>query len=165
MKEVERQVKTLALLLDFTKVDFCLGEQINLIKKLQLLLGVPFNIEKLDYRVITNTKCLIATAQTNFGTEVAGHDNFPSKIEITVSNKWTSSEQKNSKYVVVVRCAMENEQTFNDNPYATMKVAVIKNILKKHKKKCDDERMNHINVEEQCLEQEEVRKITRLWPI
>ena len=112
--------------------------------------------------MIKSTKCLIAIAQTNFGTEVAGHDNFPSKIVMMVSNKWTKILHEivgteNAKYVVAVRCAMENEQTFNDNAYATLKFAFIKNILKKHKKKCDDERIKGINVEEPCLEEEEVR--------
>ena len=44
-----------------------------------------------------------------------------------------------------------------------MKFSFIKTILKKHKKTCGDERMNDINVEEPCLEQEEVRKIIRIW--
>ena len=58
-KEVERQVKTLEPQLDFTSVDFCPGEQIKLIKKLQLLPGIPYNVEKLEYRTIKDTKCLL----------------------------------------------------------------------------------------------------------
>ena len=167
-KEVERQIKTLAPQLDFTSVDFCPGEQIKLINKLQLLSGVPFNLEKLEYRVIKNTKCLIATAQTNFGTEVTGHDNFPAKIEMTVSNKWTKILHsivgtENVKYVVAVRCAMENEQTYNDKPYATMKFAFIKTVLKRHSKTCDDEKMSDVDLEAPNLELEEVRKIVRQW--
>ena len=84
-KEVQRQVKILAPQLDFTGVDFCSEEQIKLIKKLQLF---PYNVEKLEYRAIKDIKCLIATVQTNFGVDVTDHDNFSSKIETTVSNKW-----------------------------------------------------------------------------
>ena len=87
-KEVQRQVKTLAPQLDFTGVDFCSEEQIKLIKKLQLFSYNPYNVEKLEYRAIRDSKCLIATVQTNFGVDVTDHDNFSSKIETTVSNKW-----------------------------------------------------------------------------
>ena len=42
-------MKTLAPQLDFTSEDFCPGEQIKLINKLQLLPGVQFHIAKLEY--------------------------------------------------------------------------------------------------------------------
>ena len=85
---------------------------------------------------------------------------------MTVSNRWTKILHdivgtENAKYVVAVPFAMENEQTFNDNPYATVKLAFIKTILKKHKKTCDDVKMNKINVDAPNLEQEQVSKIVR----
>ena len=167
-KQAERQVKTLAPQLDFASVNFCPGEQIKLINKLQLLPGISYNVEKLEYRTIKNTKCLITTFYEFWCRRVTDHDNFLSKIEMNILNKWTKILNSivgtdNAKYVVTVRCAMENEETFNDKSDVTMKFVFIKTILKKHKKTCDDERMNNINVEEPCLEQEEVRKIIRLW--
>ena len=44
-KDVERQIKTLQPQLDFTSEDFCSGEQIKLMNKLQLLPDTPFNIQ------------------------------------------------------------------------------------------------------------------------
>ena len=117
-KEVERQIKTLAPQLDFTSIDFCPGEQIKLITKLQLLPGIPYNVEKLDYRTIKNTKCLIATAQTNFGAEVPDQGDFQLKIEMTISNKWSKIVASvvgtdNAKYVVC-RTLRHGKQKFND---------------------------------------------------
>ena len=87
---------------------------------------------------------------------------------MTISNKWSKILASvvgtdNAKYVVAVRCAMENEQKFNDKSYATMKFAFIKAILKKYKQTCDDERMININVDEPSLDNEDVRKIVRQW--
>ena len=61
-KEVEREIKKLQPQMDFRSVDFCSGETIKLINKLQLLPAIPYNLLKLDYRTIRN-----ATAQANFG--------------------------------------------------------------------------------------------------
>ena len=66
-KEVEREIKKVQPQMDFRSVDFCSGETIKLINKLQLLPAIPYNLLKLDYRTIRNARCLIATAQANFG--------------------------------------------------------------------------------------------------
>ena len=58
---------------------------------------------------------------------------------------------------------MENEQTYNDNPYATMKFAFIQSILKRYSETFDDEKMSDVDLEAPNLELEEVRKIVRQW--
>ena len=60
-KEVGGEIKKVQPQLDFTSVDFCSGETIKLINKLQLLPAIPYNILKLDYRTIRNARCLIDT--------------------------------------------------------------------------------------------------------
>ena len=94
-----------------------------------------------------NAKCLIATAETNFGAGVEGHADFPPKVEMTISNKWTKLLQslvgtEDVKYIAAVRCAMEQEQLFNDKSYATMKFALVKTLVKKQNKLCDDDSMD-----------------------
>ena len=64
-KEVERKIKKVLPQLDFTYEDFCSGEQVKLINKLQLLPAMPLNVVKLEYHTIRNATCLIATAQRN----------------------------------------------------------------------------------------------------
>ena len=88
-KEVEREIRKVQRQLDFTSPDFCSGEKIKLFNKLQLLPAVPYNVGKLEYRTIRNAKCLIATAQSNFGDPIEGHEDFPPMVEFTVSNKWS----------------------------------------------------------------------------
>ena len=72
-----------------------------------------------------------------------GQDGSSSKVVFTVSNKWVKNLHsligtKYEKYIATVRCDMGNEQTYNDVPYATMKFAYIKTILKKHRRTCAD---------------------------
>ena len=45
-------------------------------------------VKKLEYRVIRKDKCLVATGQINFGDRIPGHEEYPSLVEMTVSNKW-----------------------------------------------------------------------------
>ena len=88
-RDVEREIKKVQSQLDFTSEDFCPGETIKLINKLQLLPAIPYNILKLEYRTIRNARCLIATAQANFGDAIEGHEDFPPIVEMTISNKWS----------------------------------------------------------------------------
>ena len=131
-KEVEREIRKVQPQLDFTSPDFCSGEQIKLFNKLQLLPAVPYNVVKLEYRTIRNAKCLIATAQSNFGDPIEGHEDFPPMVEFTVSNKWSKLLSpligtSDVKYIIATRCNMETEQTFGDKAYATMKFDFAKN--------------------------------------
>ena len=151
--------------LDFRSEDFCGGETIKLINKLQLLPAIPYNLLKLDYRTIRNAKCLIATAQANFGDAIEGHDDFPPIVEMTVSNKWAKLLHslvgtKDVKYIIGTRCNMDQEQTFGDKKYATMKYEFAKTIVKKYMELCDDETV-HINCDEPNLKSEAVKRAVR----
>ena len=164
-KEVEREVKKVQPQLDFRSVDFCSGETIKLINKLQLLPAIPYNLLKLDYRTIRNARCLIATAEANFGDDIEGHEDFPPIVEMTVPNKWSkllSSLVGTSdvKYVIATRCAMAEEQTFADKKYATMKFEFAKTILKKYMDICDDETVS-INLDDPNMYSEDVKKAVR----
>ena len=164
-RETERGIKKVQPQLDFTSPDFCGGETIKLFNKMQLLPEVPYNLLKLDYRTIRNTKCLIATAQVNFGDPIEGHEDFPPIVEMTVSNKWAKLLQSligtsNVKYIIATRCNMEKEQSFNGKEYATMKFEYAKTILTKHMDVCDDETVN-INCEEPNLNDDAVKRAVR----
>ena len=67
-KEVEREIKKVLPLFDFAFEDFCSGEQVKLINKLQLLPAMPLNVVKL----VNVVKYLNA-----------GYADFPSLIEMT----------------------------------------------------------------------------------
>ena len=161
-REVEREIKKVQPQLDFRSEDFCSGETIKLINKLQLLPAIPL---KLDYRNIRNARCLIATAQANLGDEIEGHADFPPVVEMTVSNKWAKLlaplvGTSDVKYVVATRCNMAEERKFADKKYATMKYDFVKTILKKYMAVCDDETVQ-INCEEPNLASAAVKKAIR----
>ena len=164
-KEVEREIKKVQPQMDFRSVDFCSGETIKLINKLQLLPAIPYNLLKLDYRTIRNSRCLIATAQANFGDPVEGYEDFPSIVEMTVSNKWAKLLNSligtpDVKFIIGTRCNMEEEQTFDDKKYATMKYQFAKTILKKYMDVCDDETVE-IDCENPNLKDDTVKKVIR----
>ena len=164
-REVEREIKKVQPQLDFTSEDFCAGESIKLINKLQLLPAIPYNILKLEYRTIRNARCLIATAQANFGDAIEGHEDFPPIIEMTISNKWSKLfapliGTSDAKYIIATRCNMVEEQTFNDKKYATMKFEFAKTILKKYMSLCDDETVV-IDCEKPNLYDEKVKRAVR----
>ena len=138
---------------------------LKLINKLQLLPAIPYNLLKLDYRTIINARCLIATAQANFGDAIEGHEDFPPIVEMTVSNKWAKLLHSlvgtsDVKYLICTRCNMAEEQTFADKKYATMKYEFAKAILKKYMANCDDETVI-IDCEEPNLYDEAVKKAIR----
>ena len=164
-RDIEREIKKVQPQLDFTSVDFCAGETIKLMNKLQLIPAIPYNLLKLEYRTIRNARCLIATAQANFGDPIEGHEDFPSIIEMTVSNKWSKIlaslvGTSNVKYIVATRCNMFEEQSFNDKKYATMKYEFIKSIVKKHMDICDDETVV-VDLDNPSLSDEIVKKAVR----
>ena len=164
-KEVEREIKKVQPQLDFTSEDFCPGETIKLINKLQLLPAIPFNLLKLEYHTIRNARCMIATAQAYFGDAIEGHEDFPPVVEMTVSNKWSKLlaplvGTSDVKYIIATRCNMAEEQTFADKKYATMKFEFAKTIVKKYMAICDDESIP-INCEEPNLYDEVVKKAVR----
>ena len=164
-KEVEREIRKVQPQLDFTSPDFCSGEQIKLFNKLQLLPAVPYNVVKLEYRTIRNAKCLIATAQSNFGDPIEGHEDFPPMVEFTVSNKWSKLLSpligtSDVKYIIATRCNLETEQTFGDKAYATMKFDFAKTLVKKHMQVTDDETVM-VNCEKPDLTSDTVKSIIR----
>ena len=164
-KEVEREIRKVQPQLDFTSPDFCSGEQIKLFNKLQLLPAVPYNVVKLEYRTIRNAKCLIATAQSNFGDPIEGHEDFPPMVEFTVSNKWSKLLSpligtSDVKYIIATRCNMATEQTFGDKAYATMKFDFAKTLVKKHMQVTDDETVM-VNCEKPDLTSDTVKSIIR----
>ena len=164
-QEVEREIRKVQPQLDFRSEDFCGGETIKLINKLQLLPAIPYNLLKLDYRTIRNAKCLIATAQANFGDAIEGHEDFPPIVEMTVSNKWAKLLHslvgtKDVKYIIGTRCNMDQEQTFGDKAYATMKYEFVKTIVKKYMELCDDETVI-INCDQPNLKNEHVKRAVR----
>ena len=76
------------------------------------------------------------SSQTNFGDPIEGHENFPSIVEMTVSKKWAKLFDSligtsDVKYIIGTRCNMEEELTFGDKKYATMKYEFAKTIVKK----------------------------------
>ena len=162
---MEREIKKVQPQLDFTSEDFCSGETIKLINKLQLLPAIPYNILKLEYRTIRNARCLIATAQGNFGDAIEGHEDFPPIVEMTISNKWSKLftplvGTSDAKYIIATRCNMAEEQTFNDKKYATMKFEFAETILKKYMSLCDDEKVV-IDCEKPNLYDEKVKRAVR----
>ena len=164
-RETEREIRKVQPQLDFTSADFCGGETIKLINKLQLVPAVPFNILKLEYRTIRNAKCLIATAEANLGDPIEGHEDFPPIVEFTVSNKWSKLLHplvgtSDVKYIVATRCNMEQEQTFAEKKYATMKFEFSKTIMKKYMEICDDETV-HIDCDEPNMKHEAVKRAIR----
>ena len=164
-RDVEREIRKVQPQLDFMSEDFCAGETIKLINKLQLLPGVPYNMLKLEYRTIRNAKCLIGTAQANFGDVIVGHEDFPPIVEMTISKKWANLLAPlvgtcNVKHIIGTRCHMEEEQTFNDKKYATMKYEFTKTIVKKFMNVCDDETVK-IDLDNPNLYDENVKKAVR----
>ena len=164
-KKVELEIKKVQPQMDFRSIDFCPGETIKLLYKLQLLPGVPFNVLKLEHPTIRNAKCLIATSQANFGDVIEGYEDVPSTVEKTVSNKWTKLLNSlivtpDAKYIIATRCNMEEEKTFGDKKFAIMKYEFPKTMLKKYMQFCDDETVE-INCDEPNFKYETVKKVIR----
>ena len=84
---------------------------------------------------------------------------------MTISNKWSKLlaplvGTSNVKHIIATRCNMEEEQTFNDKKYATMKFEFAKTIVKKFMALCDDETVV-IDLEKPNLYDENVKKAVR----
>ena len=109
---------------------------------------------------------MIAKAKVNFGDPMPEHENYPSMLEMTVSNKWSKLLHSlvtttDVKHDIVTRCAIEHEQKFNNNLYVKMKFA--KAVLKQYTQ-CTNDGGLIINVENLNLEDDDANLVTRyLW--
>ena len=120
---------------------------------------------KLEYRTIRNAKCLIVTAQANFGYTIEGCEDIPAIIEMTGSNKWakllaTLIGAAAVKYIVATRCTMGTEKTYDDKSYTTIKFEFIKMLVKKYMQVCYEETVK-INCENSNLSDDLVKRVVR----